>query len=462
MRSRFQTGITFNLIGAVFNQGSTLVVNVILANLLGRQTFGKYAMVQSTVLTLALIAQIGTGYTATKYVAEFRSTNRDRAGRVLAMLSIFSVIGAGLTAITLLFVAPWLADTVLKAPELGPTLAIGAGVLLFAALNGLLVGALAGLEGYRSLAIALAWSGVAYLFICTGLAVRGGLNGAVAGLALSGLAQFILLAVALRRECSLQGIKLRYAGIAQEWAIIFNFALPGALTGFTSAPALWLASIFLVRQPNGYSQVATYSASFSLMTAVLFLPTTANNVGMSIINYHKGAGDKRDYQRSFWINLTVTSSLMILGVAVASGLGPELLRLFGKNFKDGYPTLLILLLAAVPQGLAVALYQMIQSQAKMWLSFIAVALPRDTLIVVLAHFLITSYGARGVAFAYAISWTVALVVIAGIVFRIGLQPTGGLVSAPSANAGAGDNNSHTNPVSHRCGCHRLVSHYGGL
>jgi FkbM family methyltransferase len=422
--SRFQTGVAFNLVGTVFNQGSTFVVNIVVANLLGRQIFGEYAIVQNTLLGVSVFVQLGIGYVATKYVAEFRSTDRERAGRILGMLYVFSIMLAGVASLTLLFLSRWLAASVLKAPTLGPTLAIGSAVLLFAVLNGFLIGALAGLEGYRVLARALVWGGTVYLLVCSGFAWRAGLNGAIGGQAISGSVLFVVLALALRRECLRQGIGIHYRKAASEWPIIVRFAVPGALSGFSSAPALWLVSALLVRQPDGFSQMAIFSASFSLMAAVLLLPSIANNVGMSLINHHKGTGNSLEYRQIFWINLAVTLAIVVAGAVAAAVLGPELLRLFGRNFKNGYTTLLILLVAAVPQGLAVALYQVIQSQAKMWLSFLAVAVPRDGLIVILAYLLVPTHGASGVALSYAAAWSMALLIIGGLVYRIGLEPTG--------------------------------------
>jgi O-antigen/teichoic acid export membrane protein len=424
LHSRFQMGVAFNLLGTFFNQGSTFAVSIVVANLLGRQIFGEYAIVQNTLVAVAAFGQLGIGFVCTKYVAEFRSTERERAGRILGMLYAFSIILAGIGSIALLVLSPWLAVSVLKAPSLAPVLAMGSAVLLFAILNGFLIGALAGLESYRGLARALVWSGTVYLLVCSGFAWRGGLNGVVAGQAISGLVQFVMLALTLRNECLRQGIRLHYRGTANEWPIILKFAVPGALSGLTSAPALWLASTLLVRQPDGFSQMAIFSASFSLMAAVLLLPNIANNVGMSLINHRKGSGNSLEYRQIFWINLVTTVAIVVTAAIAAALLGPQLLRLFGRNFKNGYPTLLILLAATIPQGLAVALYQIIQSQAKMWLSFIAVAVPRDALIVIFAYLLIPTHGASGVAIGYAAAWSVALLIIGGLVFRIGLEPTG--------------------------------------
>ena len=94
-------------------------------------------------------------------------------------------------------------------------------------------------------------------------------------------------------------LELTIVGRRTGRQIIVKFALPGALSGFTSAPALWFASALLVRQPDGFSQMAIFSASFSLMAAVLLLPSIANNVGMSLINHHKGTGNSLEYRQIF-------------------------------------------------------------------------------------------------------------------------------------------------------------------
>ena len=420
LQTRFRTGFAFNVVGAVFNQGSTFAFNVVAANLLGLQIFGKYAMIQSTLATLALVAQMSAGFTATKFVAEFRSTNPRRAGAILGMLAIFSACTAGIGALFLLLISGWLSGRILKAPELAVPLAIGSLVLLCVVLNGFLMGALAGMESYRRLAIALVWSGMVYLTICTALAWRGALIGAVSGLAISALLQFTLLALALWKECKVQGIQVQFGGMSQERDVLLKFVLPAGLSGFTTMPAFWLAGTFLVRQPGGYSQMAIYSAAFSLMTAVVFLPNIVNNVGMSLINHFKGTGDEVGFRQAFWTNFGLTMGIVAVGATVVGVAGPQLLRIFGKNFNDGYPVLLTLLATTIPQGAATALYQVIQSHAKMWLSFLAVALPRDVVLVTLAYLRIPPSGAMGFALACAGAYTLAFLATLILVMHTGL------------------------------------------
>jgi O-antigen/teichoic acid export membrane protein len=419
--SRFQVGVTLNLLGAVFNQGSTFVFSVVAANLLGRETFGKYGIVASTLVTMSQISQLACGYTMTKYVAEFRSSEREKTGRLIGMLlTIVSLVGL-LAALALFAGAPWLSKSVLKAPELSLGLRIGSGVVFLNVLIGLFMGALAGLEAYGGLSRALVAYGTIYLTVCSALAWKYGLNGAFCGLLASAILGCALLLGVLVSECRRQNIPIQMGVFAQLRPILFNFAVPAAFSGLTYLPAIWIGNAILVRQPDGYSQMALFSAAFALMTAVLFIPNNTYIVGWSILNHHKGLGESEGYRNVFRMNLAVVGVAAIAGALVLALAGPELLRLFGRDFSGGYKILLVMLGAAIPQALALAVLQHLQSQERMWFSFFAVILPRDLLLVALAYVFIPRGGAFGLAGACALAWTAALLAAVGITSRTGFH-----------------------------------------
>ena len=422
LRRRFQQGISWNVLGALFTQGSAFLANLIIANFLGREVFGEFGMIQSTVLTLAGIAQVASGTTATKYIAEFRSTDKERAGRVLGFCALMTLIAGALATILLIAGAPWLAKYVLDAPHLNTGIIIAAGYVLFSVMNGYQVGALAGLEGFRAIAISGAVQGFLHLTLC-GLATwLFGLEGALAGLALSATARWLIFGWAIRYEAARQAIVPSRVGLASERKIFFGFALPAALTGLSSLPALWLGNAFLVQQPGGFSEMGSYSAANNLRVVVLFLPMLLNSVGMSLLNNERGLGDESRYRRVFWFNIRLTTASAIVSALVVALFGSWLLRLFGEDFVDGHHVLLILMLSTVPEAVAVAAYQPLHSLERMWLSLLAVAVPRDLVLIIGAYWLTSTYGATGLASAYTIAWIVALLVIVSLVGRIGLRP----------------------------------------
>lgn len=417
--SRLRAGIARNFVAAAFAQGSTFLLNLMTANLLGRTAFGQFTTVQTTFTTVGTLGQFATGYTATRYVAEHRERDPVRAGRIVDFCARVSGI-TGLLAVAVLGLgASVIASAAFDAPSLASPLRIAALGVPFLVMNGFRMGALAGLEGYSLLARVGVIGGAFYLIAGAVGAMLGGVNGAVAGISVGALAQWWLLGRFLRAELRRQGIPSRRGQWWLEKRTLLRFSIPASLSGFVTLPALWMASAFLVRQPGGFDQLALFGAANSFRLAVLFLPNTMNNVGMSVLNNQRRASAEA-YRRVFWWNLGLTSGCAALGAAIVVSLGPWLLKAFGARFDEGYAALRILMVTAVTEAIAVGAFQIIQTHARMWLSLFVVTLPRDLLIVALAYALTPAHGAVGLALAHATGWAVALGSIAVLTYRLGL------------------------------------------
>jgi O-antigen/teichoic acid export membrane protein len=420
LSARLYAGITRNFVAAVFNQGSTLALSFFAANVLGRERFGELTTVQGTLNTVGNLGQLATGYTATKYVAEFRGRDAARAGRVLAVCAAVSTTTACVAAFALLAGAPWIARHAFRAPQLASPLTIAGAAVLFVIMNGFRTGALGGLESYGAIARAGMAGGAAYLVLGAAGALAAGVNGALAGIAASACLQWLLLGASVRREARAHNIPADSPGFWREREVLFGFALPASLSGFVTLPALWLAGMLLVRQPGGLEQMAVFGAANTYRVLVLFVPTNINAVGLSLLNNQRGSADNA-FRRVFWWNLTITVLAAVAGAAAVAAAGPWLLAAFGQGFVEGYGTLLVLMAAAVLEALTMAFYQIVQSRAKLWLSLFAIALPRDTLIVVSAFFLAARGGAAGLAWSHLIGWIVATCSVLFITMRIGIH-----------------------------------------
>lgn len=421
LKQRLKYGLTWNVIGSLFSQGTLFVTNVVLANILGKTGFGEFGMIQTTIITVAGIAQLATGFTATKYVAEYRLTDKKKTGRILGICSVITIALGTLATLLMLAGAPWLADITLKAPNLSTGLMIGSGAVLFSVLTGYQVGALAGMERFGTIAKIGAIHGMFHLAVCAVSAWLWGVNGALAGFVISALMRWLMYQKALAHGCVDQDIAISYQGLWNEREIITKFALPAALSGLVSMPALWLVNTFLARLADGYSELGMYSAANSLKSIILLLPQLINNVSMSLMNSQKGLGNKENYRKLFWVNMGITLSVALAGVVFVVLFGSTVLRIYGKDFVAGHTLLIILAMSAIPEALALAAYQKVHSQGKMWLSFAAIVLPRDITYMLLGYFLVPQFGAIGMASAYAASQTVSLFVTALIVYWIGFE-----------------------------------------
>jgi O-antigen/teichoic acid export membrane protein len=418
-RRRLIKGAALNFIAVAFNQGSTLIANIIVARIILQQSFGEYSMVVSTLLTMAALSQVATGYAASKYIAEFRTSDPGRAGRIMGACAQVSVAMGGLGAILLVVMAPWLAGAMLNAPHLATALVIGAGFLFFSCVNGYQMGALFGLEAYASLAKAGVASGLVAIAVTSLGASWGGLNGALVGLSLSAMFRCSIHYVFLRVETRRHGIEPKYRGsLKQEQAAIWQFALPAAISGYYSLPMLWLANTFLVRQSNGYEQMALYAAANNLRILVLFLPNIINAVGLSILNNEKSKGNLDDYKKLFRSNALQIFLISVGGAIVIGIIGRPILALFGRDFKSGYVLLWFLLASSVFEGTSIGLYQYVQSRAKIWWSLFYMTVPSYLLLVTSAYWLVPIKAGIGLAAAYLLTTMLELILTATIVRKL--------------------------------------------
>ena len=421
LRRRFGHGVIWNTAAVAFNQGSTFAANLLLANVLGRAGFGAYAIVLSTSQAVAQLASLGMGSTATRYLAEYRAANRDRAEAILGFTFSVAISSAVVAGVAVGIGGGWVAAHVLMAPQLGQLLRVAGIAVLFSVMNGYLMGALAGLERFQSLGRTNAFAGLLYVGLAAVGAYEWGIAGAVWGLAISGAAQCLLLYVAFRRAIEAAALVARRSEIGQDAAIITRWVVPGVLGGFTSTAALWGLQALLTRRPDGLSAVAIYGAAYNLMTVVLFLPNVANSVGMTLLNNLLGARDAGQYRRFFWHNMKATLAVVVVGAAFLGIMGHVLLRMYGRAFEPGFIPLLVLLAATIPESLTIALSQVVLAQERIWTSIISVNAPRDLLIVIMALILIPVYGVLGAALAYLGGRLIGLAATGLLVAHLGLR-----------------------------------------
>ena len=143
----------WSFLGTALFQGLTLAANMLGARLLGKERYGEFGIILNTVGMFGMFAGAGLGMTATKYLAEFRDTDKPRAGRILGLCLKMTWCFGAVISLLLFFAAPYLAATTLNDPHLTlvTPLRFGIGILFFNALCGVQNSALSGLEAFTTL-----------------------------------------------------------------------------------------------------------------------------------------------------------------------------------------------------------------------------------------------------------------------------------------------------------------------
>lgn len=402
--SRMASGAFWSMGGAVISRGLMLVASILVARMLGRDIYGEYGMIRTTVSMFLVFAGFGLGMTATKHVAEYRITDPARAGRIMAISGIFAIATGSVVAVSLYIFAPWVATHTINAPHLVGELRIGAFILLLNAMNGAQNGALAGFEAFKAIARVNLWTGLASFPLLIGGAYWGGLRGSVWALAVNMVINWMLNHLALRREAARFKVPFSSIGCFEEWPVLWKFSLPAALGGLLVGPVVWASNAMLVNQPGGYGQMGIYNAANQWRMAILFIPGVVGQIVLPMLANLTAPDDQVRYRKILKYN-----SLISAGVAFAVALpivllAQPIMRSYGMAFEEGALSLVLLSISTILIALNNVVGQAIMSKGRVWIGF-SFNLMWATVFLALSYYFINNgYGVTGLALATLLAY----------------------------------------------------------
>jgi O-antigen/teichoic acid export membrane protein len=400
---RLASGVFWSMAGAAISRGLMLAAWILVARMLGKTSYGELGMIQSTVGMFGVFAGFGLGLTATKYVAEYRQSDPDRAGRIIGLSGIFTMASGALIALGLFIFAPWLAEHTINAPHLAGMLRISAVMLFVSALNGAQTGALAGFEAFKTIAYVNLFVGLISFPILIIGAYFGGLTGAVWAMTINLGVNWLINHLALRKESHRYRVPFTFKQCTRELSILWKFSLPAVLAGAMVGPANWACGALLVNQPNGYDEMGIFSAANQWYAMMLFLPGMLSGVVLPVLSERLGARDKKQSMKIIGFAIKMNALLVLPFVFMASIASPYIMNLYGEGFRSGWPTLVVVLLTAGILALETSVGQIVAASGKMWFGF---AMNFGwALAFVLSTIILLDLGALGLATARAISYT---------------------------------------------------------
>ena len=108
LRARFARGSAWSLAGQLVAYVLGVVSSALVGRALGVDGYGELGMIQSTVGMFGLFAGMGLGVTNTKHVAELRNNDPARAGRIMGLSLLVSVVsGVAIVALLVLLAPCW-------------------------------------------------------------------------------------------------------------------------------------------------------------------------------------------------------------------------------------------------------------------------------------------------------------------------------------------------------------------
>jgi O-antigen/teichoic acid export membrane protein len=407
---QFLSGVFWSTAGTFAVQGGTFIASLLVANFVGVASFGKYSFVISTTQMIAATLQLATGSVTTKFLAEYRHANKERASLVLGLCQRITLIGGGLGTLAMLLLATGVANQLLNTTALNWYFVLSAPAVLFTLLTSFHLAGIAGVQEFRRSATLLTILTIILISTCAFAAWDFGITGALVAITLNlglrAVATHKILMNAIKRD----DIHPKFKIDQFSRNVFVQYIIPGSLSGFTAAPALWFASATLTQVPDSFEQLAFLNSALVIRNAFIIIPSIIGGVSLAMLSATLRSSSKQGYISVLGLSIGLTATIAILSVAVINFFGHQLLSFYGHNFSDALPILRVLSISLLLEAACLPLQQALISKGVIWRTFIFAQLPRDLIVAIFSYLFVVDYAAIGVAYAHALGWSISLIV----------------------------------------------------
>ncbi len=264
------------LLGNVMSKGLALLAGILVARFLGKDLYGELGIVRNTILSFAIFSTFGLGYTATKYIAKYRESNSQKLYLTVYYSRLVTLGVSGVLGAILFIGAEYFATHVLLASHLSTIVRVLAILIVINALITLQIGILSGLGRFKEMAKINSIIGIFTFIVSVILTYFFSLNGAILGLLLTQILNFILNTRLVNRYV----LKNKVVKDLDYFKEVMYFTIPVALQEAVFSLAYWLSTVLLVKY-SSYGELGLYTATLQWNSIILFIPGILRNVVLS-------------------------------------------------------------------------------------------------------------------------------------------------------------------------------------
>lgn len=339
-----------------------LLSGILIARFLGKDLYGEYGIVKSTMFLMALFATFGLGDTSTKYIAEYIQKDATQIRNIIkASLRIVFFFSGGM-CLLLMVSAEVLAEFV-KVPHMAVAFRFLGIIIIFRALNTVGAGLLGGFKDYRRLGINNVIAGICMISLAIPLTIAWNLKGSLIALLLSQILLCVLNLSVVSQKSQL------YCGSSKQRfdrdMILFSF--PFALNEFVLTACSWLGTLLMTRY-SSVGELGIKSAAGQWNAIILFMPGLLGNVILSYLST-TAKTDERQHsliiRRMLLVNF-VSTIIPLLIVVLFSDL---ITQFYGPTFITMKRVLLVYIFGTVFTCMTRVFQSNLMSQGKKWTAF---------------------------------------------------------------------------------------------
>jgi O-antigen/teichoic acid export membrane protein len=384
---------------AIFTQGATLLLILLLSNMFGPDGLARFNVTLNTANTLAHLSQLGLSYTAMTYVARYHVQDPSYAKAVLVFCQNKVLALTSFAAVVVAIFSVWIATEVYGDAELQILVLIACVAAPVTAAALLQLNVLNGLQNYNSIFFGSSVAAIV-MILAAGLGgIWSGVVGAAIGFAISTVLRASLLQFLIWRD--LRMIAKSKVPSSEIWQRISSFAIPAGLSGLTLTLVPWITNAMLLKHA-GLAEAGLFLSALTLRTAIFFIP---QQIGSTFLPQYirQNLNDPTAANRNFWWVMILMIAVSIAFALISIVWGKTILALFGSEFAAGEVYLHLLMLTVVFETASLAFSNRLAARERMWTVLLAYTWPKDLLLLLTAFFTIPIWKGTGLAVAYLVS-----------------------------------------------------------
>ena len=379
---------------AVFGNGLgnalLLLAGIFIARMLGKDLYGEYGLVKTTMFHVAAFATFGLGFTSTKFIAEHIQKNTLNLRLIIKSSLIITIVFSSLMCFFLFLFANQLASFV-NEPRLAISFRFLGLVVVFRAINTTTFGLLGGFKAYKRIGINNILSSVFMLLGCVPLTYYIGVKGSLLALLLSQLLLCFLNLFYVKRLYSELPISRSDEKFVKK---LLCFSLPVAIQELSYTLCAWGCSLILTRY-SSLGELGIYSATAQWKAIIMFIPSLLSNV---VLSYLSGiSGDKEKHLNMLNKMLLINFVCILIPFLVVFSFSGLICSFYGASFVGMRTVLNITILSTVFICLAHVFQSSLISEGRNWVLLLARSV-RDIMTLILLYIVLIK--TRGVHSAY--------------------------------------------------------------
>lgn len=348
-----------------------LAAGIVIARLLGKDLYGEYGMVKTTMFNIAAFSTFGLGYTSTKFVSEFIQKDSTYIKDIARKSLLITLVSSSTLCVILFLFAEQLA-TFINAPELATPFRF-LGIIMICRAMATTSGAIcAGFKDFKNVGINNVLSGLSLLIFGFVLTYYNSVTGSLIALFLSQL--IICVSNLLLVNKHIKNLPTESKRIETN---LFRYSLPVALQELSYMVSTWGATLLLTKYAS-LGEVGIWTAAQQWNAIVLFIPGLLLNV---VLAYLSGSIDTSQHESMLKKMLLINFLCALAPLLIVVLLSNFIVSMYGSTFVGMNVVLNTLLLSTIFMCLSNVLQSDFISLGKNWELLLARFL-RDAILLI--------------------------------------------------------------------------------